>query len=201
MVGDKRWKAFEEQQGRMEELTKLLEQKILPSRTWKELGFPVREDSAIRSGFDLLRLADTTVDSVLPFLPSSRLDPDLSRFDPKTRERVTIQGSYAPYILQQQLAARAFERDEHLELPSDMDYHSVSGLSVEEKDALSLVRPGSVGMARRVEGVTPAGALSLLRFVRKRGKPAPKEMGGKVGDHAFGDSSEGGDAVRVQGLL
>lgn len=204
VVGDKRWKAFEEQQGKMDELTKLLEQKILPSKTWKDLGFPIREDSAIRSAFDLLRLAATTVDSVLPFLSSSSssdLDPDLSRFDPKTRERVTIQGSYAPYILQQQLAAQAFERDEHLELPSDLDYNTIFGLSVEEKNALSLVRPGSVGMARRVEGVTPVGALRLLRYVRKRGKDGTKESGGKVHEHALSDSSKLVDAVTVDGLL
>jgi len=39
-------------------------------------------------------------------------------------------------------------------------------LSTEEKRVLDFVRPESVGMARRCEGVTPSGALRLLAFVR-----------------------------------
>ncbi len=212
VVGDKRWKAFEEQQGRMQELTNLLIQKRLPSKTWKDLGFPIREDTAIKSAFDLLRLTGTRVDSVLPFLahPSSNPPtsfpssdsipnpPEISKFDPATRSRVSIQGSYAPYILQQQLAARAFERDEHLELPADMDYEKVFGLSSEEKNVLGLVRPGSVGMARRVEGVTPEGALRLLRFVR-RGGGGRKGAGGRIDGEVL--KEEGLKDLRAEGLL
>lgn len=204
VVGDYRWKIFEEQQGKMEELTQLLMQKILPSRIWRDHGFPIRQDSAIKSAFDLLRLTTTTVDSILPFLSSLPADPEVFKFDARTRERVTIQGSYAPYILQQQLAAEAFERDEQLELAPDIDYHRVSGLSMEEKDALSLVRPGSVGMARRVEGVTPTGALSLLRFVIRSGAKTAagsSVTGAKVQEHALGDPSQRLDGVRVDGLL
>lgn len=214
VVGDKRWKAFEEQQGRISELTDLLMQKKLSSKAWRDLGFPIRDDTAIKSAFDLLRLTGTSINSLLPFLSStsspnplttaSSSGTDLSRFDPTTLTRVSIAGSYAPYILQQQLAAQAFERDEHLELPPDMDYEKVIGLSVEERAALSLVRPGSVGMARRVEGVTPNGALRLLAFVRRgSGRTGGTGVGGSrrrggydeaVKEHALQE-------VRMEGLL
>ena len=217
VVGNKRWKAFEEQQGKMSELTYLLMQKKLSSRSWRDLGFPIREDTAIKSAFDLLCHADTTVDSLLPFLRSSSQpastssssfsdpDPDLAKFDRLTRERVSIQGSYAPYILQQQLTAKAFERDESLELPPDMDYEQVVGLSMEEKSVLGLVRPGSVGMARRIEGVTPEGALRLLSFVRKRGSGGVVRRRGAAvaGTKVFKETFEedGVKAATVEGLL
>ena len=120
VVSDKRWKAFKEQHAKMDELTTLLMQKKLPSKTWRDLGFPIREDTAIKSAFDLLRLTNTTVDTVLPFLsqspsdlvspftPSTTTDSFLTtKFDPTTRHRVYIAGSYAPYIHQQSLAAAA----------------------------------------------------------------------------------------------
>ncbi|TKA81149.1 hypothetical protein B0A55_01652, partial [Friedmanniomyces simplex] len=63
-------------------------------------------------------------------------------------------------------SAAAFTRDEGLLLPADLDYQAVHGLSLEEKKVLGDTRPESVGQARRIEGVTPAGALRLLAYVR-----------------------------------
>lgn len=248
IVSDKRWEVFTRQQEKMSELTTLLMEKKLPSRTWKDLGLPIREDTAIKSAFDLLRLTGTTVESVLPFLFNTTSDlltptsdphlssssststpttishslsnpkhsnPYLPTFDPLTLQRVSILGSYAPYILQQQQAAKSFERDEQLELPPDLDYDKVIGLSTEEKNALSLVRPGSVGMARRVEGVTPTGALRLLSFVRRRKGRGPQDRKGMGGGEALGGGGGGQDhevctdalkedelkGVRIEGLL
>ncbi|ERF73801.1 hypothetical protein EPUS_05505 [Endocarpon pusillum Z07020] len=219
VVGDKRWEAFEEQQGKISELTNLLMEKKLPSKMWRDLGFPIRDDTAVKPAFDLLRLAGTTVHSLLPYLsslpatsnlltpsPSPEQDVEISKFDPKTLERVSIEGSYAPYILQQQVAAKSFERDEHLELPADIDYEKVVGLSTEERMALSLVRPGSVGMARRVEGVTPAGALRLLSWVRRgdrgAGGAGTKRDGGKGRGSEEVFRGEGGlDGIKLEGLL
>lgn len=216
VVGDKRWAAFKEQQAKIAELTNFLMDKKYSSRTWRDLGFPIREDTSIKSAFELLRLIGTTVDTVLPLLSPTPNDPTtttpsledssdlLSKFDPTTRTRVSIEGSYTPYILRQQLAAKAFERDEHLELPRDIDYHAIFGLSTEEKNALSLVRPGSVGMARRVEGVTPEGALRLLRFVRREGG-GRSSTGGREGEAALEEvlvgQEEGVKGGRVEGLL
>ncbi|KAK4920754.1 hypothetical protein LTR28_012845, partial [Elasticomyces elasticus] len=73
-----------------------------------------------------------------------------------------IEGAYAPYVVQQETARRVFEKDESLHLPSDLDYQAIHGLSFEEKAMLSATRPESVGQARRIEGMTPSGALRLL---------------------------------------
>ena len=49
-------------------------------------------------------------------------------------------------------------KDENLKSPVDLDYESTFGLSSEEQRVMEVARPESVGMARRVEGVTPTGA-------------------------------------------
>ena len=61
--------------------------------------------------------------------------------------------TYAPYMAQQEVAIRAFQRDENLRLPSDLDYSRVNGLSTEERSVLKLTQPESIGQARRIEGV------------------------------------------------
>jgi tRNA uridine 5-carboxymethylaminomethyl modification enzyme len=88
-------------------------------------------------------------------------------FAPEIRTRVAIEGRYAPYLKRQEKMAQRFQQDENLLLPADLDYSQIFGISNEEKQALERVRPTSVGMARRIEGVTPAGALRLLMHVRR----------------------------------
>ncbi len=160
VVSDKRWAAFSEIAAQMEALQKTLEDSKMSSQGWIARGFGVSVDSTIRSAFDMLRLSGVTIDSLVPVLPEIRA------FSPQVRGRVGIEAVYAPYVAQQKAAIGVFERDEQLRLPQDLDYSTIHGLSTEEKRVLDFVRPESVGMARRCEGVTPSGALRLLAFVR-----------------------------------
>jgi glucose-inhibited division protein A len=168
IVGDKRWRHFEESSTKLNRLRGLLEDTSYPSSWWQTKGFTTHTDSSRRSAFDMLRLRGVDVDALLPHVldgasPFARLD-----FDAKTKSRIHIEATYAPYIQMQEKAADVFLRDESLTLPADLDYDAVHGLSMGEKEALKFVRPSSVGMARRVEGVTPAGALRLLKYAKRK---------------------------------
>ncbi|KAL2426114.1 Mitochondrial translation optimization protein 1 [Exophiala dermatitidis] len=176
VVGDKRWTRFTSIRDQMAELQKTLSEARFSAQEWLRLGFQTRIDSTKRSAFDLLRLPGVNVDSV-----ASRVDtlPGLSNYDDKVKTRVHIESLYAPYIGYQQRAAEAFQRDESLALPADLDYDSVHGLSMGEKEVLKLVRPSSVGMARRVEGLTPGGAMRLLKYARRAassGQSVPRDI-------------------------
>ncbi|KAK0940974.1 Mitochondrial Translation Optimization [Friedmanniomyces endolithicus] len=169
VVGDKRWRAFSDEKAQMEELRAVLEAKILSSASWIDHGLPVRSDSARRSALDLLRYTDITTATL------QRLVPEISRYSPRIRARLDIEGAYAPYITQQEVSAAAFARDEGLLLPADLDYQAIHGLSWEEKKMLGETRPESLGQARRVEGVTPAGTLRLLAYVRNEWRQSREE--------------------------
>ena len=169
VVGDKRWSAFSDERTQMEEVRALLEAKRLSSQSWIENGFPVRSDSVRRSAFDLLRHTGITTSSLVGLIP------EFAQYPERIRSRMDIEGTYAPYITQQEASAAAFARDESLLLPGGLDYQAVHGLSWEEKKVLSDTRPESVGQARRVEGVTPAGALRLLAYVKGEWRKSQRE--------------------------
>jgi len=172
VVGHKRWNAFKQNKDIMAELQGLLQEPKLATQKWLNMGFSVRVDSTQRSGYDMLRLVGVDVDQVFERMGR----PELSaNYDEKTKMRIQIESTYAPYITQQENSARAFEKDEALSLPVDLDYDNIFGLSMGEKEVLKLVRPTSVGMARRVEGVTPVGALRLLKHVRRPKASAEQE--------------------------
>ncbi|KAK4501665.1 hypothetical protein PRZ48_007474 [Zasmidium cellare] len=163
VITPKRWTAFTDTKTQLDELRTILTSTPQSSQSWIAQGFPVRSDSIKRTPFDLLRHANITTQSLLPILPQ------LSQYPSTLLNRIDIEGTYAPYITQQAASAASFARDENLLLPGGMDFEKVYGLSWEEKKVLGETRPESVGQARRVEGVTPAGALALLAWVRRFG--------------------------------
>ena len=169
IVGDKRWSAFGRSRDEIKELQGLLEEPKMATQKWLNMGFNVRVDSTHRTGFDMLRLVGVDVDQVLQKMGKAQL---ASNYNAKLKNRVQIESTYAPYIIAQEKHARAVEKDEALSLPVDLDYDGIFGLSMGEKEVLKLVRPNSIGMARRVEGVTPEGALRLLKHVRRPNRSA-----------------------------
>lgn len=164
VVGDRRWSHFNNTRDQMNELQSKLEDVKLSSQAWLSRGFAVRTDATLRTAFDMLRMQGTDIDTI-----SARLNDSISsaQYDSKTKNRVQIEAIYAPYITRQKHTVQSIERDELLTLPADLDYDNVFGLSMGEKEVLKFVRPTNIGMARRVEGVTPSGALRLLRYVRR----------------------------------
>ncbi|KAL8761408.1 MAG: hypothetical protein Q9184_002466 [Pyrenodesmia sp. 2 TL-2023] len=175
IVGDKRWQRFQQTSTGMKDLQRALESVRLKPVDWIAKGFQMDPLGRPRSAHDLLSMTGVSAESLLPHISS------IASFSPIIRDRVSIESAYAPYVKQQQAQISIFEREEHLKLPLDLDYSTIHGLSMEERRALEIVRPESVGMARRCEGVTPSGALRLLAFVRgAKQVDRQREMMGEV---------------------
>jgi tRNA uridine 5-carboxymethylaminomethyl modification enzyme len=68
---------------------------------------------------------------------------------------------YRGYLEREQREADRLADAERVRIPGDFMYDGLSGLSTELRERLSEVRPGSLGQAARIPGMTPA-ALGLL---------------------------------------
>ena len=75
---------------------------------------------------------------------------------------------YAGYLKDQDSLARRRGRYDELEIPSDMNFAGISGLSNEAVQKLSAVRPRTIGQAARIPGIT-AAAVSILLVQTMRG--------------------------------
>jgi tRNA uridine 5-carboxymethylaminomethyl modification enzyme len=98
-----------------------------------------------------------------------RFDPD-----PVIHEPVEIEVKYSGYIDRQREIIEQTKKLENLKIPADVDYADVRGLSREEVEKLSVVRPISVGQAQRISGVNPSAIQALLVFLK--GRRRIKEM-------------------------
>lgn len=159
-VGDKRWSTFVDEQAQMTSLTSSLEAMVLGSQDWNRRGFNVNFDSRKRTALDVLRLPNARMSDL------SAAVPGLADYGARVQERVRLEAVYAPYIEKQQAERRVLERDEGIRIPDGVDYGHVFGLSSHERQVLGDTRPETLAQARRMEGVTPAGALRLLSHVQ-----------------------------------
>ena len=75
---------------------------------------------------------------------------------------------YAGYIERQEQEVERQRRNEETPLPADLDYAALTGLSHEVRQHLAQVRPGTIGQAGRIPGVTPAAVSILLVHLKKR---------------------------------
>jgi tRNA uridine 5-carboxymethylaminomethyl modification enzyme len=87
--------------------------------------------------------------------------------DPLVAEQVEIQAKYHGYIERQQDEIARLAQYEGSRLPDDIDYGTVSGLSIEIRQKLSESRPETLGQASRIPGVTPAAISLLLVHMRR----------------------------------
>lgn len=116
------------------------------------------------NGEDLLRRPEIDY-ALLTQLPM--FAPALA--DAKAAEQVEIQVKYEGYIARQLEEIEKQQRNENTLLPAELDYRQVSGLSNEVVAKLNDHKPGSIGQASRISGVTPAAISILLVWLKKQG--------------------------------
>ena len=88
---------------------------------------------------------------------------------------VETEAKYAGYLLQQDRQVSALRESEGRLIPAGLQYDEIPGLSTEVRQRLARVRPGTLGQAGRIPGVTPAAVAVLDVFLRvgnKRGRAA-----------------------------
>jgi len=162
-VDDARWAAFCRKRDAIEgELQRLrstwVNPKVLDAdRATALLGAPIEKEYSLA---DLVRRPELKYRELVEALGEGVSDPEVA-------EQVEIQLKYQGYIDRQQAEVERQANQAHQKIPDDMNYDDVAGLSFEARQRLSQHRPQTVGLASRIQGITPA-AISLLLIHLKR---------------------------------
>jgi tRNA uridine 5-carboxymethylaminomethyl modification enzyme len=93
------------------------------------------------------------------------VDPSLAEYPEAVVEQVVLESKYAGYIHRQATQVERFARMESRTIPPHFDYHAVPQLRIEAREKLSKIRPGSIGQASRISGITPADLAVLLFYL------------------------------------
>ena len=77
---------------------------------------------------------------------------------------------YANYVKRQEADIEAMRRDDALQIPNDIDFSAIGGLSSESIELFNRFKPASIGQANRIAGLTPAAIICVLRYIRRNSK-------------------------------
>ncbi|WP_085877973.1 tRNA uridine-5-carboxymethylaminomethyl(34) synthesis enzyme MnmG [Roseisalinus antarcticus] len=160
-VGDARWAAYSAKAEALEAGRAQLADVQLSARDISATGAKLNKDGPARTGAEALALSDFDFDALLG------LAPELSVIAPPIRDQLKRDALYAHYIQRQEKDVAALKRDEAQVIPDDLRYETIQGLSTELASKLSQARPGTIGQAARIDGMTPAALLIVLARIRR----------------------------------
>lgn len=121
--------------------------------------------SELKSGIklsELLKRPEITYEKLIEIDEARPLN-----IEKNVKEEVEILIKYEGYIKRQLQQAEQFRKTESKRIPEKIDYNSISGLRLEARQKLSEIRPGSIGQASRISGVSPADISVLLIYIEQ----------------------------------
>lgn len=166
LVSDERLNAVRRKRAGIAELTEMLGAvRLAPTA-------PVNEELA-SFGFEKLKNPITLLDLLkrpeISMGMLARLEPRIAGFSEDVAYQVELDIKYRGYTDRQREMVERARRLEGQNIPSDIAYQEVSGLSREVVEKLTRIRPFSLGQASRIPGVTPASVTALMVHLKKKG--------------------------------
>ena len=151
---------FHQKMNRLSDARAELEAIDISPQQARKLGIAVSADGVRRSGYTLLSFPGVKFDTLVP------LNQKLASVDAETREQILRDAIYATYLNRQHADIEALRRDEAIQIPLDLDYATLPGLSRELASKLAAIRPASIAAAARIEGMTPVAVTLILARLR-----------------------------------
>ena len=146
------------------ELKRIKEIKINPTSENNEIlerlkSTPIKNTQSLE---ELIRRPELGYDAV------KELDPERPELRRDIIEQVEIEIKYSGYIKKQNIQISQFKKLEKRYLEKDLNYEEVQGLRNEAREKLTKIRPGSIGQAARITGVSPADINVLLIYLERK---------------------------------
>ena len=83
-------------------------------------------------------------------------------------DAVEIEVKYSGYIQRQNELIQQAKNLEDFKVPTDLVYYDVKGLSAEECEKLTRVKPLTLGQAQRISGVNPSAIQAMIVHIKGR---------------------------------
>ncbi len=113
--------------------------------------------------YSILSRPQSNIDSMKEGIPM--LNNFISEFSQETIEEAEILMKYEGYIRKEEESVMKMERMEHLAIAPHFDFTKINSLSVEAKQKLTKIKPGTIGQASRISGVSPSDISVLLVYL------------------------------------
>ena len=164
-ASNKRREAFLNKKQKIDKARNILQNIKISPKKLQEKGFAMKQDGVVRSAFELLSFPEINNNSKNLI---EIFGQEIAKIDEETQKQIAIEGLYAPYIKRQEQDIAILKQDENIKIPLDIDYAKIQSLSLEVREKLNQARPENIAAALRIQGVTPAAAMAIIVFLKKK---------------------------------
>ena len=162
LISEKRWISFQEKRSSIESEKERLKSIRISSGGADAVAALNRAPDPSSSLYDLLRDPEIGYDNIMNLeIAGSGVTNDA------VKEQLEIQARYEGYIKRQKAAIAKAVKYDSIQLPVNIDYFQIHGLSNEAAQRLDSNRPTSIGHASRIPGMTPAAVSILVVHMKK----------------------------------
>ena len=167
VVGDERWKTFTEHRALYNDIHEKLNHYTCSNTQWHKLcNEVVRSPQKGVSAWEMYKYSNINLALLAASVPD--LNIDIGSVPVHVMHKLDAEGRYAPYLKKQRQQVHAYQADENIRLPDNIDYSTVQGINTEGQLLLNRVRPQTLGQARRIQGITPVAMFELYKLAAKR---------------------------------
>ena len=156
LVKDEEFRDFEQKQERVKGLLRFLQKE----RVTLESGVPLTLK-------EWLKKPDVSLLNVLEYIKFP--DP----FTDEEMRHAEAEVKYEGYLRRQEKEVERIKRMNKVKVPANMDFNKVPGLGREAVENLLKSRPGTIGQAKEIPGMTAAAVVNLSLYVQAQ-KRKPK---------------------------
>jgi tRNA uridine 5-carboxymethylaminomethyl modification enzyme len=146
LIDDGRWQSFQNYETEVTRAQALIQTERHRGQTLEEA----------------LRRPDVTWQEVCEFSPQAA---ELS-ISPRAQFQIETETKYAGYIRRQTAEIERQQKVQSVRIPPTFEFDAVPQLRNEAKEKLSRVRPGNLGQAGRISGITPADIAVLMIYLK-----------------------------------
>jgi len=128
-----------------------------------------KEETILEHSIDLHTLAKRNGYEIKELLDASLIDDDSINYLKENTvllEQLNTEIKYEGYIQRQQKEIEYFIVNENKIIPSSLDYSLISSLSSESREKLTKIKPGSLGQASRISGISATDVSVLAIYLK-----------------------------------
>ncbi len=163
LISDERYERFLNKKKMIEDEIERVEKKNIGPSEKTDVFFEKYSSTPIKTG---VKLGELVRRPELNYEILEELDDDRPELSDAVKEQVYIQIKYDGYIKKQIEQVERYKKLESKLIDENIDYEKIDGLRLEARQKLSKIRPGSVGQASRITGVSPADMNVLLIYLQ-----------------------------------
>lgn len=161
LASEERMKRALQKQNNTKEILNLLDTKCTDLQEMNEY-LSAMNTTSITEASTYTKILSRPQTGIFALSSLNQLKTLLSHYPIEHLQEAEIRIKYETYIKKEIELVERMQKLEHLTIPLDFNYHQITSLSAEAREKLQNIKPGTLGQASRISGISPSDISILL---------------------------------------